>query len=292
MITHLVKDRFGRPLSREVPVRLRPVFEDFHLLRMGGDYEYPRHRHTNHEVILVESGPYRCELNGSELELRHGEALIIKPGDWHQDHLRNGQRHYVVHFRLETTGAGQAPPLFLPEVHPSRQIVGGNHIANAALLDELKLEAEAQKDHAGAIQDCLLEAFFWRLVRALDPKALSSQIRRLHREEATREALMLAIDRLSEGPASIGVLAAAMNMSVRKLNTICHAFLRRTPARALLEARLQRAEDLIRYQGLSIKEASDSLGFANPFHFSRIYRRLRGSSPSILKRQQRRTAPS
>jgi AraC-like DNA-binding protein len=249
---------------------------------MDGDYEYPRHRHTNHEVILVESGPYRCELNDSELELRHGEALIIKPGDWHQDHLLKGQRHYVVHFRLETTGAGQAPPLFLPEVQPGQQIVGGNHIANAALLGELRSEAEAQKDHAGAIQDCLLEAFFWRLVRALDPKALSSQIRRLHHEEATREALMLAIDRLSEGPASVVELAGVMKVSVRQLNTISHAHLKKTPARAMLEARLQRAEDLIRHQGLSIKEASDSLGFANPFHFSRAFRRLRGEAPSRM----------
>jgi hypothetical protein len=68
MIVH--KDRFRRPQHAEAGVRLRPVFDDFHLLRMEGRYEYPRHQHTNYEVILVERGPYRCELNGTELALR------------------------------------------------------------------------------------------------------------------------------------------------------------------------------------------------------------------------------
>lgn len=277
----VIKDRFGRAPSREAPVRLRPVFEDFHLLRMTGDYEYPRHRHVNYEVILVETGPYGCELNGFELELSQGEALLIKPDDWHQDHLWRHQRHYVVHFRLEAVGAGQAaPPLFCPEVHPRQQVVGGDLVGNAALLGELRREAEGQADHAGAIQDCLLEAFFWRLVRTLEPGALSTRFRHLHREEARREALLHAIDALSEGPASIGALAVRLKMSVRQLNTICHATLRRSPARAMLEARVGRAEDLIRHQGLSIKEASDALGFANPFHFSRVFRRLRGEAPS------------
>src|ERR1039457_1566018 len=53
------KERFRRPRQSEVGARLRPVFDDFHLLRMEGSYEYPRHQHTNYEVILIERGPYQ-----------------------------------------------------------------------------------------------------------------------------------------------------------------------------------------------------------------------------------------
>jgi len=283
MKPRVIKDRYLRPRATEAAVRLRPVFEDFHVLRMEGDYEYPRHRHANYEVILVDHGPYRAELNGAELELNRGEALFIQPGDWHQDHLRNRQKHYVIHFRLEAAAAGQAAPqLFAADTPAAAQVVSGNHLANASLLRELRREAQTGSAHGGAIQDSLLEAFFWRLIRRLKPAAFSTGFRRLPQDEAAREHLLRSVEELSSRPAAIGELARRLRISVRSLHSLSRRAAGCSPARLLLEARIRRAEELIRQEGLSSKEASDRLGFANPFHFSRAFRRVRGVSPSRL----------
>jgi hypothetical protein len=53
----MIKERFRRPQGIGASTRMKPVFQDFHLLRMEGNYEYPLHQHTNYEVILVERGP-------------------------------------------------------------------------------------------------------------------------------------------------------------------------------------------------------------------------------------------
>jgi len=42
---------------------------------------------------------------------------------------------------------------------------------------------------------------------------------------------------------------------------------------------------LLRYQGQRVKEVSEALGFANPYHFSRVYRRHFGHPPSIRLRR-------
>lgn len=277
----LHKQRFRRPQFADPGVRVRPVFDDFHLLRMEGSYEYPRHQHTNYEVILIDRGPYRCELNGEELALLSGQVLVVKPGDWHQDHLRDGQRHHVVHFRLGASAPGEpAIPLFRDGVKPAEQICTGNYARDRFFLRELQREAEAPAAYAPAIQDSLLEALFWRIVRGLPAAALSHAFRRLPEIETQRTQLAAVFaDHLKANP-TVVELATAAAMSPRHFTLLCHRLFGAAPARFLLQLKLHRAEEMLRYRGQRVKEVSEALGFANPFHFSRVYKRVYGRPPS------------
>jgi AraC-like DNA-binding protein len=283
MLVH--KQRFRRPQAVGPGTRIRPVFEDFHLLRMEGDYEYPRHRHANYEVILVDRGPYRCELNGDQLTLVDGQVLVIKPGDWHQDHLRDGQRHYVLHFRLVGATAGQPPtPLFRSGVNPAAQLCQGDYSREAFFMRELRREAEEEAKHSPAVQDSLLEALFWRIARGLPESALSEAFRRLPQEEAQREMITAVFHRHLHDNPTVVELATNAKMSPRHLTTLCRAVFGEAPARFLLQLKLQRAEEMLRYHSQSVKAVSEALGFANPYHFSRVFKRVYGRPPSQLQR--------
>ncbi len=275
------KERYRRTLQLEPPGRARPVFDDFHLLRMEGDYEYPRHQHSNYEAVLVERGPYRCELNDCELALAAGQTLVIKPGDWHSDHLRHGQRHYVLHFRLvNAPGEPPAPALFRPGVPPDGQVCRGDHARDSWFLRELRDEAESGAPYAAAVEDSLMSALFWRLVRGLDPSALSAEFRRLPAEEARRTSLAQVFARHLGGNPNVTVLARELKVSPRHLANQCRRLFGVSPAKLLLRMKLERAEEMLRYQGLRVKEVSDHLGFATPYHFSAAFRRVRGRPPS------------
>jgi len=275
------KRRFRRSDQPGVPVRVRPVFEDFHLLTAAATYEYPVHRHRNYELILVERGPYRCRLNDCELVLRAGEILIIKPGDVHSDHLRAPQRHFVVHFRLEPgAGDGAAIELFTAACTPVEQISRGDHREEARLLRELRREAETPQAHAAAIQDSLLEVLFWRAVRGLHPEATSKLIRRLPHREAQRERLWALLQSRVAESLPFARLATEFGVSPRRFHALCRESFGESPARLFLRLRIQRAEELLRGGNVRVKEVSEQLGFANPYHFSRAFRRLTGRPPS------------
>lgn len=276
------KERYRRPHQAEIGRRVRPVFQDFHLLRMEGDYEYPKHQHAQYEVILVERGPYRCSLNGCELEIAAGGGLVIKPGDWHQDHLRDGQRHYVLHFRLESALEGVAPPrLFRDDIAPEAQTLRApDPQSHVQLVRALGEEAMLGAPYAGAVQDGLLEVLFWRLVRTLPAEALSAGFRHLPEQEARREALATVFVRFLGKNPNMTELAMALRISPRHLVNECRTLFGESPARLMLRLRLRRADELLRLQGMRVREVSDALGFANPFHFSRVYRRVMGRAPS------------
>jgi AraC-like DNA-binding protein len=277
----VIKERYRRPLQAGPGVRIRPVFDDFHRLRMEGDHEYPAHRHSNYELILVGRGPYRCRLNEAELSLHDGEILVVQPGDEHQDHLRDGQEHYVVHFRLATGVRGdESVPLFRPDVTPEEQISRGDHAPDALLVEEIRREAEDRALHAPAVQDCLLEALFWRTVRGLAPAALSPAMRRLPEDESAREQISAAMLKHLRGNPNITVVAAQLGVSPRHLANRCRDLFGESPARLLLRLKVKRAEEMLRHEGRRVKEVSEALGFANPYHFSRVFRRITGRAPS------------
>jgi AraC-like DNA-binding protein len=278
---HVIKERYHRPTQADAGVRVRPVFDDFHRLRMEGDFEYPVHRHANYELILVERGPYRCRLNETELTLARGQILVVKPGDTHLDHLRHGQLHYVLHFRLPAgSPLGPAVVLFRPGATPRMQICRTNHVHDVLFMRELRRESEQGAAHAAAVQDSLLEALFWRAVRDLPSEGLSGEIRRLPQNEAMRERIGAAIEGHLQANPTVREIARELGISSRHLTGLCRRLFGDSPARLLLRLKLRRADEMLRYGDRRVKEVSDALGFANPFHFSRVFRRHLGRAPS------------
>lgn len=257
------------------------MFADFHRLEMREDHEYPRHRHAVYEAIRVERGPYLCELNETELSVKAGEVLIIKPGDWHADHLRRGQRHCVLHFTLRGE-RGVEPELFAPGVAAQDQIARGGFAEDVALIGLIREEAERAADHAAAVQDGILGAMFWRWTRGLPRRALSRMWRELPATEARAEELGDLLRRHVADNPTVAALAREAGCSPRQLTNQCRALLGGSPARVLLDMKLAEAEAMLRHQRMRVSEVSDALGFANPFHFSKVCRRLWGLPPSAL----------
>ena len=70
-------------------------------------------------------------------------------------------------------------------------------------------------------------------------------------------------------------------MSPRHLTNLCQRLFGQPPARLLLQLKLRQAEEMLRFRGMRVKEVSEELGFANPYHFSRVFRRHRSRAPSL-----------
>ncbi len=51
--------------------------------------------------------------------------------------------------------------------------------------------------------------------------------------------------------------------------------------------RMERAKELLRMTPLTVKEVAAELGFADPFYFSRRFRRNTGLNPAAWRRQVR-----
>ena len=78
----------------------------------------------------------------------------------------------------------------------------------------------------------------------------------------------------------VDMFADALGISRRTLSLRCRSLLDESPASAFSRYRIDKSADLLVHTDRSIKSISYELGFDNPFHFSRTFKRLMKVSPS------------
>ena len=105
----------------------------------------------------------------------------------------------------------------------------------------------------------------------------------------TRDArVLLCISLMEEHieePREIGELADRAGVSVRQLERLFAATLKQRPIGFYLALRLERAERLINYSTLSIREVAVATGFSSLSQFSRSFGKQYGRPPSKWRRK-------
>lgn len=277
----ITKEKMLRNTSAGLPLRIRPVFEDFHRLKVNEEYNYPIHKHTSYELIVVDRGPYRCLLNDERIILSYGEFLIIKPGDIHQDLFRPGQDHYVLHFSLQASDniKGSIIQLFDSNIKPELQ-VGTEALGDPfSFFKRLQNELITDDVFSTYVQDSMLETFFWQLIRLLPQETLSGQFRQLSRQLEFHTKLQDLFHKKYQTNLTVTEMAREFAMSERTLAYRCKELINQTPSKAFTEFRINKATELLQSSNISIQEASDEMGYENPFHFSRVFKSVMDCSP-------------
>jgi AraC-like DNA-binding protein len=248
--------------------------------RHQGPHPYPAHVHAHHELILCRAGTYCCRVGDREERLAAGEALLVQPGDRHQDPLDGPVTYLACGFRLEP--GGSSSPALLAPAAPRRLPPGGP--AFTALVAAV---AEAAGREPGAwgwnALDAACAAWLLELLPALDPALLGAAVRRRGGDPALAGRLDAVLAAEPGRQLGVAALAAAAGLTPRAFATACRAHLGLAPLAARRRARCEAAARLL-MAGTPVAETAARLGFANPFHFSRAFRRAFGVPPSDWRR--------
>jgi transcriptional regulator GlxA family with amidase domain len=91
------------------------------------------------------------------------------------------------------------------------------------------------------------------------------------------------MQRSMHAPITVASLAELVNLSVSRFRHLFAAQTGVPPTQYLQSLRLRRARLLIERTFLSVKEVMSIVGYNDPSHFSKDFRRLHGISPSALR---------
>lgn len=265
------------PAQKRPPPALTPVLRHISEVDIDRAYHWGRHRHESYEAIAVRRGRYRCRLNDVELELRPGQALLVKPGDWHEDILTGPLRYTALWFAL----AGEVA-LFAPECRAVAQVARIDAGARAA-LDRLRAAIDEDTIAGAGLRQALFGEFLWSAVRGLPDEGLDGRFRSGGEDAAFAQRLGRVLDRHLDQPTSVAAIARELSLSPAVLTHRCRAALGVSPARALRHRRLDHARALLEHSGLAIKAVAARLGFADQFQFSKAFKKRHGFAPSRLR---------
>ncbi len=278
----------GAPLSLPWSVRFRRLY----VRTVPEPQVVPVHRHDDLELLLPITGSWRGAVNGEAISVAAGGALLVAPGDRHEDHCHHPVALLGVTMEL------------LPGPHPGRSAsplaatctVPERCLRNAASLHDLARQLEQATSAGGpwctVRQDALVVQI---LISALSsmPNANVAPVLR-ERIEAAGFAAAVATA-LAAHPTGIPVpaLAKVLGLAERTLQQHCRDLLGATPLTLVRRHQLALAQELLA-TGASVQAVAVHLGFANPFHFSTVYKRVFGHPPSrtLRKSEGRRPGPA
>jgi AraC-like DNA-binding protein/mannose-6-phosphate isomerase-like protein (cupin superfamily) len=105
------------------------------------------------------------------------------------------------------------------------------------------------------------------------------------RPTGRRGVVARAIEAIQDqgGALSVAELAEQLYVSRDYLRHLFKEYAGASPMRHIIQARIERAKDLLADRELSIKEVSRRCGFDSQYYFSRLFRKVTGMAPSAFR---------
>ncbi|MCE2565122.1 GlxA family transcriptional regulator [Komagataeibacter sp. FNDCF1] len=99
------------------------------------------------------------------------------------------------------------------------------------------------------------------------------------------------MERTIEHPLPMATIASVAGVSQRQFERLCHQHLKRSGKSFYLALRLERARQMLVDSDLPAADVALAAGFDNAAHFSRLFRRVFGCSPTAMRRAGAASAP-
>lgn len=223
-----------------------------------------------HQVISGR-GTYICREKRYELEA--GDAFLVTPNtiiQYYADQEEPWEYVWVGFGGLDAVEL-MAQTVFTPEEPVLRR---GEHSRELEALLRGVYEQYGSAQWQQLAMTAQLYQLLAFLVRGAGPKAAARQAQR----DCAQAAAEYIVAHYEE-PISVEWLAEHTAVSHSSLYRRFVKRFQMSPKRFLLEYRVERACHLLETTDFSVQEVSNSVGFEDPFYFSRAFKEIKGLSP-------------
>ena len=236
----------------------------------------------DYQLVIVHLGEADVSFDAQRCVIPPGSVALMLPGRREHFHF---SRHHRTHHTWCSLDPGAVPaPLrkhlaALPSVQPQSQAF--------ELLMKAAFSIRAWRTREGGqmlrlLALALLEEY-GRMAKA-GPEAAD-------REGPCERARYYLEEHCGEEDCLKGAARAA-GITPQHLIRLFRQHYQITPGRYLWQTRVDRGAGLLAATGLTVSEIADRCGFKNPFHFSRLLRKMQGLSPRQLRQRAWVKAPT
>jgi len=257
-------------------VRFLYVLSDFRRLTCEGLFGLAEKTPDKPCLLIATEGRGKLWAGDKEYALSRGKGLSFGPGTPLRIANRSESRLalYLAEFdRVELDPTGPADwELGEGEFYPK----------SFARMEELALELYAKRDaRSGSLEAYGNQALFHELAY------LAMAGKPTDRERQATDAVERAIARLRQFPErdlSLKELAEEAGLSPRHYSRIFSRLTGQSPIDYQIGLRLNRAKGLLSAEEASVHRVAYEVGFRDPFHFSRSFKKHTGVTPKLYSR--------
>jgi AraC-like DNA-binding protein/quercetin dioxygenase-like cupin family protein len=242
----------------------------------GPHYAIHRKTFPFHSIEYVAGGSGQLKLRGKNIALNPGMIFSYGPGVPHD--IVGNPGHPLVKYFVDFSGKAASVLLKSCKLHPGQvaQVFPSN--ALVMLFDEL-IQSGSRPGRVDAelrlkLLECLALKISGTIAPPKDVETLAFRTYQQSRQYIEQHFLALR---------SLEQIAHECHVDNAYLCRLFRRYDQQSPYQYLLRLKMNYAAERLQQPGVLIKQAAEEVGFSDPFHFSRVFRKALGVSPSKLR---------
>lgn len=257
---------------------LRPTPEDtaVHLVTIGAierpSLECPPHRHPMWEFVIYTEGEGETTVGRQHIPMAPGVVVCMPPHLL--QHERSPQGYRNIYMLVDDVPHLPARPAWYRD-EPEQPFL--------TLATLLNREFHHRRQGWQRTVHSLLEMIFVQLDRWRGEDGPSPEVTQLER---------ILIDNLHNPDFTIAEAMAQVPLSSNHLRRCFQQATGKTPVAYLSDLRIEEARTLLGTCGYTVREAALRVGIADPYYFSRLFRRKTGIAPSAYREHAATVRPA
>lgn len=248
------------------------------------------HRHNFQELLYIESGTGEHSIDNQTLELRPHTFYVIVKGQVHFFMKEFDAQGYLIRFTDEflTDFPDQSwnhhLALFSNIATYHTLSVDQKDVADfESLLAQMVKEQERQEEFGTyEILRHQLNVLLFKLERVRRTLSREKDISSHYQDTVFQDFISLLEERYQETH-DVNHYAELLHISPRQLSDIVKSMLGKTAKQVIEDRLVLEAKRYLLYSNCSIKEISYILGYKDPSHFSKVFKKLAGVSPQAYR---------
>ena len=248
--------------------------------RCNPDYLIQRENTEFSTLELVVAGEGAARLNGAAIPLHAGTLF-------HYDRstrleIRTDPERPMEKYFLCMTGARAPSRVSACGVEPNAAVRLAMFTEVQRLLEDLIREGQQHRATAGRICSALVEVLLLKIEELVDlsgPKGRGG--------EETFLRCKGAIDAQAARLGTLGDITEAVGVEISRLCRLFRRYQGLSPYQYLLHRKMALAAELLLDPNALVKEAAGQVGFADPYHFSRCFKKVHRVAPREFQRSLR-----
>ncbi|MDR1506373.1 MAG: AraC family transcriptional regulator [Treponema sp.] len=242
---------------------------------------YHSHDITDYEIHVFFEGEGQILLNRSKFPIEANRLFLAKPKEFHSilpDAVRKPVTYYAIRFE---SSENETDKEVLSLLNNSFGPLSIDARERFFIEDLYRLTGENDPAKQRATEYLLLSLLFrwYGGVKPADQDHGSRDSQR-HYIDKTLSIMEKSIRK----KLNVGVLADKIGLSEEYLIRIFHDRLGMTPFQYFTRLKTEASSSLLSRTNLPIQHIAEHFGFENPFHFSRVFKKCIGLSPSAYRK--------
>jgi len=256
--------------------------------RLYDEKNYECHNHLEIDVLISGEGAYL--IDGKTYTVKAGDVIVLNPGVYHKSLVTHPENPLVECF-LGLTDASKedqfSVPIRLQDLEPIMSVNGETkvkifHLCNDILEEYVECRL-GRMSMLNAYVRQLLILLFRQEENGCKPEG-SNAYESIGKRYVVEQIILYLKDHYTD-KISLELLAENIHLSSFYMSKIFKSETGDTPINYLINLRLEKAK-MILESGTkeSIQEVASCVGYDDVYHFSKLFKKKFGTSPSGMKR--------